>query len=76
MRKVVKQGLGIEGRTRKASPSWRQALYLSLSMAALLLSACFPVAEKQLLVLAIILGGRWIAAGRTDKINILIEQRG
>jgi hypothetical protein len=45
-------------------------------MMALLLSALFPIAEKQLLALALILGGRWIAGGCSRKISIHIDEKG
>ena len=76
MRKLVEQSVNIEKRATSLSMIRKQALYLCLSMTALLLSARFPIAEKQFLVLAVIMGTRWIVVGKTDKIDILIERRG
>lgn len=48
--------------------------YFGLSMASILLSLLLPIAEHQLLVLALITGAKWITD--TKKNNILIIERG
>lgn len=48
--------------------------YFGLSMTSILLSLLLPIAEYQLLVLALITGVKWIAD--TKKNNILIIERG
>ena len=52
----------------------KHAAYLGLSIMALFLSACFPAVEKQLIAFSLIVGLKWIVAGRTERINILIKQ--
>lgn len=57
--------------------SWerlKDALYFGSSIAALILSACIPSAEKQLIAFSLIAGCKWIVSGRTERINILIKQ--
>ncbi len=50
--------------------------YFGLWVAALVLSACFPKVESQLLLLALILGIRWIANGNSRNVNVVIMERG
>jgi len=73
MRRAIERNLNVESMGVKSSYARKQALYLCLSMTALLLSAFFHAAEKQFLVLAIIMGARWIADGIDREINILIK---
>ncbi len=54
----------------------KKAGYLGLWVAALVLSACFPKAESQLLLLALILGIRWTASGKSRNVNIVTVERG
>ncbi|MDD3906218.1 MAG: hypothetical protein PHS46_06805 [Candidatus Omnitrophica bacterium] len=49
-----------------------QNLYLCLWVSAIALSACFPAIEVQLLVSSVIVGAKWIAEGKTQKINIIL----
>ena len=76
MREVVKRNVSIGSGGLSLWNRWKQARYFFLSITALFLSTCLPVAEKQLIVLSLITGAKWIMAGRTDRINILIRQRG
>ena len=73
MREVVKRNLRVDPKGAKLSDALKQAGYFCLSMVALLLSACFPAAELQLLVLGVIVGAKWIASGSSRKINIFIS---
>lgn len=73
MRKFAERNLGTESKGVNLSYTLRKAIYLYLSMTALILSACFPMVEKQLIVLSLITGAKWIMADRADKINILIK---
>ena len=73
MREFAERNLNVESRGVKLSCARKQALYLGVSMTALLLSVCFPIMDKQFIVLSLILGAKWIVVGRTDKINIIIK---
>ncbi|NQU74017.1 MAG: hypothetical protein HQ547_04855 [Candidatus Omnitrophica bacterium] len=73
MREVVKRNLRVEPKGVNLSDALKQLRYFWLSMAALLLSACFPAAELQLIVLSVIAGAKWIASGSSRKINIRIS---
>jgi len=76
VRDLVNRHLRTEAKKAILPDVLKQTRYLCLSMTALLLSACFPVVDKQFMALSLILGAKWIVAGRTDKINILIRQGG
>jgi len=76
VRKFAERNLNVESGGAKLSYARKQALYLGVSIMALLLSACFPVVDKQFIALSLILGAKWIVVGRTDRINIVIKQRG
>lgn len=73
MRELVKRNLRVDPKEVNLSDTLKQVRYFCLSMVAILLSAYFPVVEKQLLVLSIIAGAKWIASGSSGKINILIS---
>jgi len=73
MRELVKSNLLIRSKEVNLSGVLKQALYFCLSMVALILSGVFPMAEKQLIVLSLITGAKWIIAGGINKINILIK---
>ena len=73
MRGLVDRNLSVEPKTRNFTNALKKIRYFSLSMAALILSILFPAIENQLLILALILGSRWIADGMDRKINILIK---
>ena len=73
MREIVKRNLRVESEEVKLSDVLKQLRYFWLSMAALLLSAFFPVVEKQLVVLSIITGVKWIVGGSSRKMKILIN---
>ncbi len=53
----------------------KEARYLCLWVAALVLSACFPKAEPQFLLLALIAGIRWAMSGNSRNRNIIILER-
>jgi len=76
VREFAERDLGFESKGTNLSHILKQARYLFLSMAALVLSACFPVVEKQLIVLSLITGAKWIMADVANQINIFIGQRG
>ena len=73
MREVVKRSLRVKPKRVNLSDVLKQLRYFWLSMVALLLSAWFPAAELQLIVLSVIAGAKWIASGYSGKINILIS---
>ena len=73
MRELVKRNLSVESREVNLSDVLKQLRYFWVSMAALLLSAFFPVVEKQLVILSIITGVRWIVGGSSREIKILIN---
>jgi len=49
--------------------------YPCLCFVSLLLSMCFEIAEKQLIVISLITGLRWILTGRNSEVKILIVER-
>jgi len=49
--------------------------YPCLCFVSLLLSLCFEIAEKQLIVISLITGIRWISAGMNESVKILIVER-
>lgn len=73
MREVVKRSLRVKPKRVNLSDVLKQLRYFWLSMVALLLSAWFPAAELQFLVLSVIAGAKWIASGSSRKINILVN---
>jgi hypothetical protein len=61
---------------RQNSKDWFIVLgYPCLCFVSLLLSMCFEIAEKQLIVISLITGLRWILAGRNSEVKILIVER-
>jgi hypothetical protein len=74
MRKLVERGLGTG--SKEVNLAGRREWYFCLSMIVLILSACFPAIEKQLITLALIIGIKWVANGSVGKINIIIKQGG
>lgn len=72
MRELVKRNLQLKQCGFREL--FRPLRFFCLSMAALLLSICFPVAEAQFLVLSVISGIKWIADERAS-ISIIIEER-
>ena len=75
MRKLVRKNLS----PKSVKPSYsilRHSLYLCLSMLALILSALFPVVDRQLMVLSVITGLKWVVADRTSRVNIIIKEKG
>ena len=71
--RLVERKLKSEPKGANFSDSLKQLRYFTLSMVALLLSACFPVAELQFLALSVIAGAKWIVGGSSGKINIFIN---
>ena len=60
----------------QTNDSWFVILgYPCLCFISLLLSMCFEIAEKQLIVISLITGVRWILMGRSNEIKILIVER-
>ena len=49
--------------------------YPCLCFVSLLLSMFFEIAEKQLIVISLITGIRWILTGRNSEVKILIVER-
>ena len=49
--------------------------YPCLCFVSLLLSMCFEIAEKQLIVISLITGIRWVLTGRNSEVKILIIER-
>jgi hypothetical protein len=49
--------------------------YPCLCLVSLLLSMCFEIAEKQLIVISLITGIKWILTGRNSEVKILIIER-
>ena len=49
--------------------------YPCLCFGSLLLSMCLEIAEKQLIVISLITGLRWILTGRNSEVKILIVER-
>jgi hypothetical protein len=49
--------------------------YPCLCFVSLLLSMCFEIAEKQLIVISLITGIRWVLMGRNSEVKILIVER-
>jgi len=76
MREIVKSNLSVESKEGNPLGVLKQNWYFGSSVGALILSACFPVVEKQLLVLSIITGAKWIVSGKSEKINIFIKSKG
>jgi len=76
MREAVGRNLGVKPKKVNLWKNLKQAQYLYIAMTALILSAYFPMLEKQFLILALISGGRWIVGSSTGKIGILIERGG
>lgn len=73
MRKLVEKNLSSEPKEIRLVKMFKCLRYFWLSMIAILLSACFPAAELQLLVLGVIAGAKWIASGSSGKINIFVS---
>ena len=75
MRKLVRKNI----RPKSVRPSYstlKPSLYLCLSMLALILSALFPVVDRQLMVLSILTGLKWVVADMTNRVNIVIKGKG
>jgi len=66
MRKIVKEAL--EVKCTSLPVLIKDLKYFWLSMASILLSLIFPIAEYQLLTLAIITGIKWIADSKNTGI--------
>ena len=49
--------------------------YPCLCLVSLLLSMFFEIAEKQLIVISLITGIKWILTGRNSEVKILIVER-
>ncbi len=49
--------------------------YPCLCFVSLLLSMCFEIAEKQLIVISLITGIRWVLMGMNESVKILIVER-
>jgi len=73
VRKYAERILGTEPKGASQLHTLKQARYFFLSIAALLLSACFPAVEKQLIIFSLITGAKWIVGNRVNKVNIIIK---
>ncbi len=73
MREVVKRQLNAKPQKANFWSPLKQKRYFCWSMAALLLSVYFPAIEKQLLILSLIAGVRWVADSIDKKITIHIK---
>lgn len=62
-----------ESRGNKGLPAGMGCFFLCLS--SLLLSVCFPIAEKQFIAIALIAGIRWTFTGRSSETRIVIIER-
>lgn len=65
----------VTGGSRENLYQPKEVRYFYLWVAALMLSACFPKAEPQFLLLALIAGIRWAMAGNSQNRNIIILER-
>ena len=72
---MINRNIGLEPRKLRTPKLSSQRIYLYLWTSGIALSACFPGAELQFLVLSVILGAKWIVEGRTDRINIILGGR-
>ncbi len=62
-----------ESRSSKGLPAGMGRFFLCL--AGLLLSICFPMAEKQFIAIALLAGIRWALTGRNNEVKIIIIER-
>ena len=61
---------------RQITKDWIIVLgYPCLCFVSLLLSMCFEIAEKQLIVISLLTGIKWILTGRNSEVKILIVER-
>ena len=75
MRKLCEKNVFSESRVQKTK-DWIVILgYPCLCFISILLSMCFPVAEKQLITISVITGIKWILTGRNNEVKILIVER-
>jgi len=75
MRAVLRKGFNQAERIA-ISKLFASLKYFALSMLSLALSMCFPVVEKQLLVLSVITGAKWITDSVRGATKIIIIERG
>lgn len=73
MRERVQRNLSVEPKESNLKNTLKQSRYLCASVIALILSACLPGLEKQLLVISMIAGIKWVADGIDKRINIFIK---
>ena len=76
MRKLLERSLSFESRNSRPLNLLQETGYFCLWILALVLSMCFSGAELQFLLISLITGARWVAAGNSRNINIFIEERG
>ena len=74
MRKLIEQNLGYTAVQMSLPALLKELRYFCMSMASILLSLFFPVAEWQFLTIAVITGIKWIADSRHTQITI-VERR-
>jgi hypothetical protein len=73
VRERVQRNLSVEPKESNLKNTLKQSRYLGASVIALILSACLPGLEKQLLVISMIAGIKWVADGIDKRINIFIK---
>lgn len=75
MNRLIERNLVTESRQQN-SKDWLIVLrYPCLCFVSLLLSMCFEIAEKQLIVISLITGIRWVLTGMNESVKILIIER-
>lgn len=75
MNRLIERNIVPETR-QQDSKDWLIVLgYPCLCFVSLLLSMCFEIAEKQLIVISLIAGLRWILAGMNESVRIMIIER-
>ncbi|MCX5698655.1 MAG: hypothetical protein NTX01_03025 [Candidatus Omnitrophica bacterium] len=75
MKRICNRNIVSESRFQETK-DWVVMLgYPCLCFVSLLLSMCFEIAEKQLIVISLITGIRWILTGKNSEVKILIVER-
>lgn len=75
MKRLIDRELGFESKKLNSLNLFNQYKYLCLCVITIVLSACFPDAEMQFLVLSLITGAKWIVDCKSREVNIVIRKR-
>lgn len=75
MKRLSERNIVSESRLRETKDWFVIFGYPCLCFASILLSMCFPIAEKQLIAISLITGIRCILTGRDTEVKILIIER-